>query len=224
MLGIYYTLLFFQQFNIDIGLKTIWYSLIFSTFLILSIIFICAILRLKNGMELGKFFIIGMLPYFVFRLFFLLTILGVQSPFSYLPDSGIKYFLNSQAVTQAVGLFLEAIFMSLVLAKRTKFLQDNLNENIQKQAEEAEKQQVVLEETVKERTSELEEKSTVLEGVSNQLAKYIPPQIHDALFAGKYDTEIKTQRRKLTVFFSDIRNFTSTSENLQPEDFNKVLE
>jgi len=213
----------FQQFNIDIGLKTIWYSLIFSTFLILSIIFICAILRLKNGMELGKFFIIGMLPYFVFRLFFLLTILGVQSPFSYLPDSGIKYFLNSQAVTQAVGLFLEAIFMSLVLAKRTKFLQDNLNENIQKQAVEAEKQQVVLEETVKERTSELEEKSTALEGVSNQLAKYIPPQIHDALFAGKYDTEIKTQRRKLTVFFSDIKNFTSTSENLQPEDLTKYL-
>ena len=213
----------FQQFNTNIGLKTIWYSLIFSTFLILSIIFICAILRLKNGMELGKFFIIGMLPYFVFRLFFLLTILGVQSPFSYLPDSGIKYFLNSQAVTQAVGLFLEAIFMSLVLAKRTKFLQDNLNENIQKQAEEAEKQQVVLEETVKERTSELEEKSTALEGVSNQLAKYIPPQIHDALFAGKYDTEIKTQRRKLTVFFSDIRNFTSTSENLQPEDLTKYL-
>ena len=126
-------------------------------------------------MELGKFFIIGMFPYFIFRIFFLLTILGVQPPFSYLPESGIKYFLNSQAVTQAVGLFLEAIFMSLVLAKRTKFLQDNLNENIQKQAEEAEKQQVVLEETVKERTSELEEKSTALEGVSNQLAKYIPP-------------------------------------------------
>ena len=49
--------------------------------------------------------------------------------------------------------------MSLVLAKRTKFLQDNLNENIQKQADEAEKQQVVLEETVQERTSELEEKT-----------------------------------------------------------------
>ena len=61
-----------------------------------------------------------------------------------------------------------------------------------------------------------------MEGVSNQLAKYIPPQIHDALFAGKYDTEIKTQRRKLTVF-SDIRNFTSTSENLQPEDLTKYL-
>ena len=43
------------------------------------------------------------------------------------------------------------------------------------------------------------------------------------LFAGKYDTEIKTQRRKLTVFFSDIKNFTSTSENLQPEDLTKYL-
>ena len=39
-----------------------------------------------------------------------------------------------------------------------------------------------------------------IENISAQLSKYIPPQIHDALFAGKYDTEIKTQRRKLTVF------------------------
>ena len=59
--------------------------------------------------------------------------------------------------------------------------------------------------------------------ITSELSKYIPPQIHDALFAGKYDTEIKTQRRKLTVFFSDIRNFTSTSENLQPEDLTKYL-
>ena len=62
-----------------------------------------------------------------------------------------------------------------------------------------------------------------IENISAQISKYIPPQIHDALFAGKYDTEIKTQRRKLTVFFSDIRNFTSTSENLQPEDLTKYL-
>ena len=62
-----------------------------------------------------------------------------------------------------------------------------------------------------------------IENISAQLSKYIPPQIHDALFAGKYDTEIKTQRRKLTVFFSDIRTSHSTSENLQPEDLTKYL-
>ena len=60
--------------------------------------------------------------------------------------------------------------MSLVLAKRTKFLQDELNDNIQKQADEAEKQKVVLEETVQERTSELREKSTMMEEISNQLS------------------------------------------------------
>ena len=62
-----------------------------------------------------------------------------------------------------------------------------------------------------------------MESISHQIGKYIPPQIHDALFAGKYDTGITTRRKKLTVFFSDIKNFTSTSENLQPEDLTKYL-
>ena len=86
----------------------------------------------------------------------------------------------------------------------------------------AEDQKISLEETVKERTSELEEKSTALEGVSNQLAKYIPPQIHDALFAGKYDTEIKTQRRKLTVFLVTLE--LHYIRELAARRFNKVLE
>ena len=77
---------------------------------------------------------------------------------------------------------------------------------------------MVLEKNLNLRSKQLTE-------ISSQLSKYIPPQIHDALFAGKYDTEIKTlvNRRKLTVFFSDIKNFTSTSENLQPEDLTKYL-
>ena len=40
---------------------------------------------------------------------------------------------------------------------------------------------------------------------------------------GKYDTEIKTRRRKLTVFFSDIKNFTVLQRTLQPEDLTKYL-
>ena len=152
-------------------------------------------------MLLAKFFLAGFLPYLIARIFHLLGVFGIPQPFAYLPDSGLQSFLNSHVVIQSVGLFIVAITMSLVLAKRTKFLQDELNANIQKQADEAEKQKVVLEETVQERTSELREKSTMMEGISNQLAKYIPPQIHEALFTGKVDTEIKTRRRKLTVFF-----------------------
>ena len=67
-------------------------------------------------------------------------------------------------------------------------------------------------------TKELEAQKTKLENLSSKLGKYVPPQIHDALFSGQYDTEITTRRKKVTIFFSDIANFTSTSEGLQPED------
>ena len=61
------------------------------------------------------------------------------------------------------------------------------------------------------------------EKLSSDLAKYLPPQIHEAIFSGKFETGIATKRKKLTIFFSDIANFTSTSEGLQPEDLTKYL-
>ena len=61
------------------------------------------------------------------------------------------------------------------------------------------------------------------EKLSSKLGKYLPPQIHKALFSGEFDTGIATKRRKLTIFFSDIANFTSTSEGLQPEDLTRYL-
>ena len=59
--------------------------------------------------------------------------------------------------------------------------------------------------------------------LSLNLAKYLPPQIHEAIFSGKFETGIATKRKKLTIFFSDIANFTSTSEGLQPEDLTMYL-
>jgi len=67
------------------------------------------------------------------------------------------------------------------------------------------------------------EQNKKMENISKKIAKYIPPQINDALFKGDYDTKIETKRKKLTIFFSDIKNFTSVSENLQPEDLTKYL-
>ncbi len=43
------------------------------------------------------------------------------------------------------------------------------------------------------------------------------------MMRGDYDTNIATKRKKLTVFFSDIKNFTVTSESLQPEDLTRYL-
>ncbi len=71
--------------------------------------------------------------------------------------------------------------------------------------------------------SRLEKQNNRLEKISHKLGKYLPPQIHDSLFLGSYDDQIATRRKKLTIFFSDIANFTSTSEGLQPEDLTKYL-
>ena len=62
-----------------------------------------------------------------------------------------------------------------------------------------------------------------VEGLLGQLGKYTPPQIQSALVKGKYDTRITTRRKKITIFFSDIANFTATSEGLQPEDLTNYL-
>ena len=65
--------------------------------------------------------------------------------------------------------------------------------------------------------------SNTLSELSRKIGKYIPPQIHKGILEGKYDTNITTKRKKLTIFFSDIKNFTDTSEKLQPEDLTKYL-
>ena len=59
--------------------------------------------------------------------------------------------------------------------------------------------------------------------LANQLGKFIPPQMHNAMMQGDFNTEVTTRRKKLTIFFSDIKNFTDTSEKLQPEDLTKYL-
>lgn len=97
------------------------------------------------------------------------------------------------------------------------------NEDLTRHSDRQEQRLVKLNRNLKTQTLELEQQRSRLEGLSQQLAKYLPPQIHEALFAGKYDTQITTQRKKLTVFFSDIKEFTHTAESLQPESLTEYL-
>lgn len=97
------------------------------------------------------------------------------------------------------------------------------NEDLTRHSDRQEQRLVKLNQNLKTKARELDERKTALESLSKQLSKYLPPQIHEALFEGKHDTQVATQRKKLTVFFSDIKNFTQTSENLQPEALTEYL-
>jgi class 3 adenylate cyclase len=69
----------------------------------------------------------------------------------------------------------------------------------------------------------LREKSNALEQLSNQLAKYLSPQVYDSIFTGKQEVKLVSQRKKLTVFFSDIVDFTETTDRLESEDLTRLL-
>jgi adenylate cyclase len=55
------------------------------------------------------------------------------------------------------------------------------------------------------------EKLTTLAG---QLARFLAPQVHAAIFSGEWQARRATRRRRLTVFFSDIVGFTAKTEAL----------
>ena len=76
---------------------------------------------------------------------------------------------------------------------------------------------------LKHREEQLSGKTLALEQLSNQLAKYLSPQVYESIFTGKSEVRVASQRKKLTVFFSDLEGFTETVERLESEDLTKLL-
>jgi adenylate cyclase len=70
---------------------------------------------------------------------------------------------------------------------------------------------------------ELSTANNFLAAISMKIAKYLPPQIYKSIFSGEKDVVIATERKKLTIFFSDIKDFTATTERLQPEELTALL-
>jgi len=62
-----------------------------------------------------------------------------------------------------------------------------------------------------------------LAAVSSKISHYLSPQIYKSIFSGQRDVTIHTERKKLTIFFSDIKDFTATTERLQPEQITALL-
>ncbi len=95
-------------------------------------------------------------------------------------------------------------------------LEANLRKSL---ATQLEKQKKVAEDA----KAEAQLKTQHMEDVSGQLAKYLSPQIYESIFSGKQNVEVKSYRKKITVFFSDIVNFTAISDKLESEELTALL-
>lgn len=74
-----------------------------------------------------------------------------------------------------------------------------------------------LERTISERTA-------TINTLNDKMKHYLSPQLYASIAGGERDASVdKHYRKKLTVFFSDVVNFTATSESLEAEDLSSLL-
>ncbi len=83
---------------------------------------------------------------------------------------------------------------------------------------------------LKQREEELTTKSIALEETNKrlrkaqeQISKYLDPNITEKIFKGEFSAELSHKRTKLTMFFSDIKDFTQFTDASDPEDVAKLL-
>lgn len=107
----------------------------------------------------------------------------------------------SVSVLMSCGLVLTAIFCVSTNWRKTKA-------NVQQQVENT------LAEALRGKEMEL---------LSRRLAKYLSPQLFDAILAGNQTDEIVAKRKKLTIFFSDIVGFTEITDRLESEELSSLL-
>lgn len=72
-------------------------------------------------------------------------------------------------------------------------------------------------------SDQLGEANGFLQEVSQKLAKYLSPQVYRSIFRGEKAVALGTERKKLTIFFSDLKDFTEQSERMQPEELTALL-
>ncbi len=75
----------------------------------------------------------------------------------------------------------------------------------------------------RDNTVALAEKTADLEALPEKLGKYLSPQVYSSIFRGQKQVEVRAERKKLTIFFSDVVDFTETTHDLESEEVAALL-
>ena len=59
--------------------------------------------------------------------------------------------------------------------------------------------------------------------LSRKLSKYLSPQVWENIFSGKQDVKLETKRKRLVIFFSDIKGFSELSEQMEAESLTALI-
>jgi adenylate cyclase len=70
---------------------------------------------------------------------------------------------------------------------------------------------------------ELDEARKRLQRGTALIRRYVPTQLAEKILAGEHSGTNRPERRKLTLFFSDVVEFTQASDRMEPEELSELL-
>jgi class 3 adenylate cyclase len=71
--------------------------------------------------------------------------------------------------------------------------------------------------------SRAREREESLTRASKVMSRYLPGQLARQMLAGDAPISVRHERRRLTIFFSDVAEFTNIADELEPEDTSRLL-
>jgi class 3 adenylate cyclase len=110
-------------------------------------------------------------------------------------------------------------FMDLIRLRISREIIEELEHRI----EEANNYCLRQERTIELRTKELQKQKKILDKAHKLLTRYVPFQLANKILAGDVEPVQDHRRQKLSMFFSDIKDFTRTTDAMEPEDMGCLL-
>ena len=121
------------------------------------------------------------------------------------------------------GIFFLVSLTAYSLSVRKRNERESAFEEVKIAKHELELYSENLEVKVSERTKELRDERDKVIRAQNVLSKYISPQLTAKVLSDQIELVWGHDRRKLTLFFSDIKDFTRITDGMEPEDMVNLL-
>jgi class 3 adenylate cyclase len=110
-------------------------------------------------------------------------------------------------------------FMDLI---RYRISRESIEE-LERRIEEVNAIRLKQERTIELRTQDLQKQKRMVDKAQRFLSRYVPHQLATKILAGEVEPVRNHSRQKLTMFFSDIKDFTQATDAMEPEDMGCLL-